>query len=123
MVCRLIHLVRSCCDRPRQCQLLCIARALLRKPKLLFLDEATASIDSETDRKVQKALRAGFADATTVTVAHRIATIADSDRILASCGALSPVVHSLLRARPAMLVFPSRRRRCLHSSFSGFVVQ
>lgn len=58
-----------------------MARALLRKPKVLLLDEATASIDVESDFRVQLVLRKCFADATVITVAHRLKTIMDYDRI------------------------------------------
>ena len=63
-------------------QLICICRAILRKNKIVILDEATANIDVVTEQKIQKLIKEEFTGSSVITIAHRLNTIIKSDKVL-----------------------------------------
>ncbi|CAF4393198.1 unnamed protein product, partial [Adineta steineri] len=63
-------------------QLICVARAILKKSHILLIDEATANVDHVTDRMIQEVIADKFRDRTILTIAHRLNTVVNSDRIL-----------------------------------------
>ena len=76
-----------------QKQRLCIARALLKKPKILILDDSTSAVDTATDAKIRKALRTVIPGTTKIIIAQRISSVQDADRILGHTAGFPVFVH------------------------------
>nr|AAZ20815.1 ATP-binding cassette, sub-family C, member 2 [Toxoplasma gondii] len=95
-----------------QRQLLCLARALLRKSKVLLLDEATSVVDPRTDALIKETIRRDFGDSTLITIAHKLETIIDYDRILVMAeGEVRELGPPATLYRDRKSIF---RRLCLH---------
>ncbi|KAG6781643.1 hypothetical protein POTOM_014554 [Populus tomentosa] len=95
-----------------QRQLVCLGRVLLKKSKVLVLDEATASVDTATDNLIQQTLRQHFSDSTVITIAHRITSVLDSDMVLL-------LSHGLIEEYDS----PTRLIENKSSSFSQLVAE
>ncbi|KAL5802761.1 hypothetical protein ACOSQ4_031066 [Xanthoceras sorbifolium] len=95
-----------------QRQLVCLGRVLLKKSKVLVLDEATASVDTATDNLIQQTLRQHFTDCTVITIAHRITSVLDSDMVLL-------LSHGLIEEYDS----PSKLLEDKSSSFSQLVAE
>jgi len=65
-----------------QKQRLCIARALLKKPQIIILDDSTSAVDTDTDKRIRKALKERLAGMTTIIIAQRVASVMDADKIV-----------------------------------------
>lgn len=98
-----------------QRQLLCLARVLLRRRKILVLDEATASVDSMNDALIQKAVLEAFDGSTIISIAHRIPTIVNYDRVLV----MNAGVQQELGSPKALLDDPNSAFSALVNEYKG----
>lgn len=79
-----------------QRQLFCLGRVLLKRRRILVLDEATASIDSATDAILLGIIKQEFSESTVITVAHRVPTVIDSDMVMVLSYGMLPIFHFFL---------------------------
>ena len=95
-----------------QRQLFCLGRVMLKRSPILFMDEATASVDSQTDAMIQKIIREDFASCTIISIAHRIPTVMDCDRVLVvDAGIFISPPRDLKRDGEQGMTFFTRLRR------------
>ncbi|XP_037043484.1 multidrug resistance-associated protein 1-like [Bradysia coprophila] len=102
-----------------QRQLVCLSRALLRKTRVLILDEATGAVDLETDELIQRTIRMEFSDCTILTIAHRLNTIMDSDKVIVlDKGQISEFASptELLRDRASVFYGMAKESGLVHGS-------
>lgn len=105
-----------------QRQLLCLGRVMLKRSRLLFMDEATASVDSQTDAVIQRIIREDFAACTIISIAHRIPTVMDCDRVIVVDAGLcfdSFTSHSVTTVVSSMYLKCSRSLPCHNGLFLG----
>jgi ABC-type multidrug transport system fused ATPase/permease subunit/HSP20 family molecular chaperone IbpA len=101
-------------------QLICLARAMLNPSRILLLDEATAALDSDTNNAVQVVLKAHFSNRTIFTIAHRLDTIVESDRILTmNAGVIAEFDHPATLLDTPTSIF---RELCMNAGKSQFAV-